>query len=1153
MEVKGMKGLVRALVALAGLAGVLLLGALPTGTASAATPVNDTCSYPSSSFTESTVMRWAQVNGQGSSAQIVGFANDEKGLLLGVNGATPLASAPVNGTNSHHASNASGGDPSLKDPSNRPFYPALYISDVTNNPNATTGQYDFQNGGSPVNLKAGQPFIDDVFGAWSTAQITNGNYTVTPPPAQNHWTLGTGSDQPVGTTFAAMGDEGYGAEVRWNVSELKDGAGNPLLPGHIYRIQILTHDGDQNKAGGDAGEFCVTLKAPGLPTPTIVTHATSGNVGDTITDSATVSGGAGNPTPTGSVTFNAYSDASCTNLVYTDTKSLNGGQATAAGFKPSTAGTYYWVDTYSGDANYAAAGPYPGAAGTTACSSDPLEKSTVDQRQPSISTSATSGLIGNSVQDTATVSNGSNPTGTVSFTLYSDASCHTAVFTDTETLNNNGQAVSKSFTPSSAGNYYWIANYSGDTNNKSASGTCGDQGETSTITPKQPAISTSATSGLIGDSVQDTATVSGGVNPTGTVSFTLYSDASCKTAVFTDTETLGNNGQAVSKSFTPSSVGNYYWIASYSGDTNNKAVSGSCGDQGETSTIEKRVPTLTTNAVAAANGKIHDTATLTGGFNPTGKITWNVYDQTNDPTCTTPLNNSTLSATVTGDGTFPSPDFAVSNADNYVWVATYSGDANNVTLTTACNDPNEVSPGTPNNPAIKLIKLEQVNSTSANGYVHGPVHGFASDTVDYQMTVINTGNTDLVINFTDQQCDFGTLSGPSVISGTYNAGTQTLSSGGELQYTCSHVLASSDPSPFVNTANVVGTVPGTNQTVSDHDSVDALIDVPGIKVVKLQRDGTSGAFTPNDITASVGDTIYYEIQATNTGNVKLTLSLTDPHCDSGTIQGPFEVSGTLNGDVLSPGGVAQYTCWHVVSADDIPTYTNVGTITGTPPSGPPVHGHGIVVAHITQAGIQAVKLASAPCADVSTTASQPSGILPCNGNYSEFTTGIITLTVPRTGSYSIPVKYQIRVTNTGNTPLALSLNDPLCNPGSIQGPTLVSGTLNGTTLSAGGQAFYTCTHNLTENDGNTGTTGQPFTNTATVTGTPPSGPPVHTTTIVTVHRVPPPQAVCIAKRGPNKGKKIHYTGKHLPKVCRVPHHHKPPKPHKPKHPHGFTG
>ena len=34
--------------------------------------------------------------------------------------------------------------------------------------------------------------------------------------------------------------------------------------------------------------------------------------------------------------------------------------------------------------------------------------------------------------------------------------------------------------------------------------------------------------------------------------------------------------------FTPTKAGAYFWIATYNGDANNDAVSGVCGDQGET-------------------------------------------------------------------------------------------------------------------------------------------------------------------------------------------------------------------------------------------------------------------------------------------------------------------------------------------------------------------------------------------------------------------------------------------------------------------------------------------------------------------------------------------------------------------------------------------
>ena len=63
-------------------------------------------------------------------------------------------------------------------------------------------------------------------------------------------------------------------------------------------------------------------------------------------------------------------------------------------------------------------------------------------------------------------------------------------------------------------------------------------------------------------------------------------------------------------------------------------------------------------------------------------------------------------------------------------------------------------------PAITLHKLERIGSSGS--FTHGPVTGTVGDTVNYQMTVTNTGNTTLVIKFTDPQCDSGTLSRPSV-------------------------------------------------------------------------------------------------------------------------------------------------------------------------------------------------------------------------------------------------------------------------------------------------------------------------------------------------------------------------------------------------------
>ena len=141
-------------------------------------------------------------------------------------------------------------------------------------------------------------------------------------------------------------------------------------------------------------------------------------------------------------------------------------------------------------------------------------------------------------------------------------------------------------TVNAAGSYFWIASYSGDANNDPVSGTCGDAGETSVVSPASPAISTSATNAIAGGTIQDTATLSGGTNPTGTITFQLFSDAQCQNQVGQDdVVAVSGNGDYTSAAVTVNAAGSYFWIASYSGDANNDPVSGTCGDAGETSVV----------------------------------------------------------------------------------------------------------------------------------------------------------------------------------------------------------------------------------------------------------------------------------------------------------------------------------------------------------------------------------------------------------------------------------------------------------------------------------------------------------------------------------------------------------------------------------------
>ncbi|MCA1684270.1 MAG: Ig-like domain-containing protein, partial [Actinobacteria bacterium] len=106
----------------------------------------------------------------------------------------------------------------------------------------------------------------------------------------------------------------------------------------------------------------------------------------------------------------------------------------------------------------------------------------------------------------------------------------------------------------------------------------------------QPAITTHVSSSTValGESVSDTATLTGGSTPiTGTVTFKLYgpNDATCTgPPVFTNTAGV-SGGSVASAPFSPTAPGAYRFIATYSGDANNNPVAGVCNAANETVTV----------------------------------------------------------------------------------------------------------------------------------------------------------------------------------------------------------------------------------------------------------------------------------------------------------------------------------------------------------------------------------------------------------------------------------------------------------------------------------------------------------------------------------------------------------------------------------------
>jgi hypothetical protein len=143
------------------------------------------------------------------------------------------------------------------------------------------------------------------------------------------------------------------------------------------------------------------------------------------------------------------------------------------------------------------------------------------------------------------------------------------------------------------------------------------------------------------------------------------------------------------------SAGDYWLYAVYGGDGNNGGSNSPCAPtSSQEITVSPLTPTITTapNATTVAMGKtpptLKDTATLLGGYSPTGTITFTLYYDSG----TTAVDTETVN--VSGNGSYSTPkgytlpNTSVAYAGFYQWDATYSGDTNNVTVSDV-NDPLE--------------------------------------------------------------------------------------------------------------------------------------------------------------------------------------------------------------------------------------------------------------------------------------------------------------------------------------------------------------------------------------------------------------------------------------------------------------------------------
>jgi hypothetical protein len=204
--------------------------------------------------------------------------------------------------------------------------------------------------------------------------------------------------------------------------------------------------------------------------------------------------------------------------------------------------------------------------------------------------SPTTAVGGSGVTDTAFIHDLNQPTGLITWRVYGpdDFNCSgDPVDTLVHGVDGNGPYTSGTFFPGLAGTYTFVASYTDDPNNPDMTSSCTDSNEQVSVGPK---LTTEAlVSATVGQTIHDTATLSGARDPVGRITFSAYgpNDPDCTgpAAFIVDAPVQTGNGTYLSREFTTTQAGTYRWIARWEGDSNNPAVETSCNDPQETTVV----------------------------------------------------------------------------------------------------------------------------------------------------------------------------------------------------------------------------------------------------------------------------------------------------------------------------------------------------------------------------------------------------------------------------------------------------------------------------------------------------------------------------------------------------------------------------------------
>ena len=602
-------------------------------------------------------------------------------------------------------------------------------------------------------------------------------------------------------------------------------------------------------AGVTPSTTTLSSSSPGTP-PTSV-------VGDPVTYTALVAGGAG--TPTGTVAFtDGGSSIGC------DTQPVDGsGNATCLVTYTSVAGSPHAIAAnYSGDPTYDV-------------SSDTLNQ-TVNPADPTftLSSSPNPSDITQQVTYTATVSgNGDNPTGRVD---YFDGGteilgCHGTLVT----VGTGVAQCNRTYNSASGSPHHVTATYNGDANYNSANSNPVDQvvhsGAASTTT-----LLSDNNPANVNQTVTYTATIGGaGAPPTGTVDFT---DGGSPIGGCTGVAVNGSLQAACTKSY-PSTAGSPHPIrADYSGD-------GTYG--GSFDTLTENVTALGSNTSLGSSlnpSQVGDAVTYTATVSGSGPTPTGTVDFSDGASVI--CNNVAMSGGQAQCAkTFLSPGSHSMTAD-YSGDSAYSGSTSG-TVTQVVNQNGSsiaLSPSANPGTAGQQVTYTATITVSATGPNPGgtvdfsdggtpigacqsrPVNGGSGNATcnqtynsvgSHAITAVYSGDANYVGSSTPSPLNESVIAaGPSSLSATASSTPQQVEVGSAFPVPVGVLVQDqfNNPVPGV-TVNFTRTVAGTGATgffPSNQVAASIQTDVNGVAALTVTANFQSGAYTAKADVPGVG-------------------------------------------------------------------------------------------------------------------------------------------------------------------------------------------------------------------------------------------------------------------------------------------------------------